>query len=131
MAQTDNSDFLLEQQRAVERMMEMHGRAAHSPNHQMPPTPSFVRMPSSQQNQSFQNQTNHHSEDALTDTLIPTPKPRVDEVGSSNEGLKPVFSFLERLRTEKDLPLILGLLLILWSEKADRYLMMALLYIMF
>ncbi len=37
----------------------------------------------------------------------------------------------ERLKREPDLALIAGLLLLLWSENADRKLLMALLYILF
>ncbi len=130
MAQTDNSEFLREQQRAVERMMEMHGRAAHSSNHQMPPAPSFVRMPSSVRGRDAHNPPNPQKEDAENDALIPKSNSHIDKE-KNKSGFKLDFSFLDRIRTEKDLPLILGLLLILWSEKADRYLMTALLYILF
>lgn len=138
MADENNSEFLRQQQRAVERMMEMHGRAnVEGSQHTMPPAPSFIRMPHNRSHQntpppitdeeivSVQNNENKEEINPFTQQ-----KKENNAKKGAEGGLKLDLSILERIRTEKDLPLILGLLLILWSENADRYLMTALLYIL-
>ncbi len=67
------------------------------------PTPPFVQFPNAEKPQS------------------PLPK--------RQNGL-PNFDLLDRLKSDPDMALIGGLLLLLWNEKADRRLMLALLYIL-
>ena len=126
MAEQTNTDFLREQQRAVARMIEMRDRAASGPsNHKMPPAPSFIRMPNQPRQIRTDNIEPPKEAERITEHIHNVPE--VQNTGKSTFGFDA--SILERLKTEKDLPLILGLLLILWSENADRYLMLALLYI--
>lgn len=88
------SDFLKQQQSAVERMREMKSRSAFaSPN----PKP---------QNPPPQKPKNNNSLNSLN---IP---------------------FLDKLSSDGDMALILGLLLILMSEKTDKTLLFALVYIL-
>jgi hypothetical protein len=54
----------------------------------------------------------------------PTQKPRNSLLGGFN------IPFLDSLKTDTDLTLILGILLLLLSEKADRRLLFALVYIL-
>ena len=67
------------------------------------PTPPFVRLPEEEK---------------------PAPPP------PKRRNNLPNFDLLDRLKSDPDMALIGGLLLLLWNEKADRRLMMALLYIL-
>lgn len=118
----ENNDFIKQQQRAVERMREMSAHAVPPINstHSMPPAPPFVRMPNS-------SPAGARTEHSHTDSGA-----EFKTAGNKEQGTPKSadFAILERLRTEPDLPLILGLLLLLWNEKADKRLMLALAYIM-
>lgn len=147
MAANDNSDFLRQQRNAVERMREMSARAtANAPAHTMPPAPSFVRTPhagapaganrTAENRPSAGNRPAEQSpEDANPGEHAPAHTSRSPAPSApSGLGIPALsgmdFSILDRIKTEPDLPLILGLLLILWSENADRKLMIALMYIL-
>ena len=83
----------------------------------MPPAPSFVKLP--QRN----DKTSGGSPMPQEHT---TPEPK--KFTTQTEGIS--LPFLSDLNLNRDTTLILGLLLILYSEKADRLLLMALLYIL-
>lgn len=116
MAESD--DFILQQQRAIERMREMSERSSISHTHKMPPAPPFVRT-------------------AVESTSeAPYPNKSAEREQSENIAIQAkekensLLSFLYGLKGDAELPLILGLILILWSEKADKKLLLALAYIM-
>lgn len=115
----ENEEFMRMQQQAVERMREMSSHAVPSPAHTMPPAPPFVRTAAGTGRRTAEQP--RHSEPPVA----PAPAKPLPPVQPDREP-----GFLERLKTEPDLPLILGLLLLLWSENADRKLMLALAYIM-
>lgn len=88
------SDFLKQQQSAVERMREMNSRSAFAPPNPKPQDP-------------------------------PPQKPK------NNNSLNSLnIPFLDKLSSDGDMALILGLLLILMSEKTDKTLLFALVYIL-
>ncbi len=104
---------MIKQQEAVKRMKETAKRANNSFGN-MPPTPSFVTV------QGEQNSENTENKDTYK--------------GKNNEYF-PNFDFsaipfLTSLKEDKDFSLILGLLLVLLSEKSDKLLLVALLYIL-
>lgn len=123
----ENNEFLQQQQRAVERMREMSAHAAPSAQnpHSMPPTPPFIRMP--RNSSAAPSSAASHTPNQNTDT--PPAKSEPSAPAPRSAGIAD-FAFLEKLRTEPDLPLILGLLLLLWNDNADKKLMLALAYIM-
>ena len=113
-----DNDFMRQQQAAVERMREMSRKAAETPEQPMPPVPPFVRLQNRQsgaQNQSSPVTEETHAED------FPFP---------ARKGGLSSLPFLDMLGNDSDLPLIIGLLLILFSEKADKKLLFALIYIL-
>ena len=119
MAQNDS--FAKRQEEAVKQMREMSYRASGT-FHNMPPAPPFVKLPDRPQNtatekqepkQSATNSPKTHQNDGITAFL---------------NGMN--LPFLNNLKNDQDITLVLGLLLILISEKSDRLLMLALLYIL-
>ena len=101
MPPDENFDFNLEKQRAAERMRELNARSKYPPN-----------FGAQQCDVKCQNK-------------------KVEEHHGHNEflpGLK--IPFLDDLTLDSDLALILGLVLILTTEKADKLLLLALLYIL-
>lgn len=122
----DNS-FLLEQQRAVERMREMNSKAKINGNTQykMPPVPSFVKVSG--------NNTANENKNTPEPILPERETPRaVNQNKSESQG---IFSdiklpFLNNLLKDGDSTLIIGLLLILMSENFDKRLLFALIYIL-
>ena len=121
------SEFLRQQQAAVERMREMNARS-QIPNknarHKMPPIPSFVSMP--------ENST----QKTRPDTAPPVFEKAIPQVNgiqpnqpfSKNTGLN--IPILDNIFKDGDSALILGLLLILISENTDKTLLFALVYIL-
>lgn len=119
MVQNDN--FTKRQEEAVNQMREMSRRATGG-FHNMPPAPPFVKLPDRPQNTA-------PVEEAPKQSASATPKSR------QNDGITAFLSgmnlpFLNNLKNDQDITLVLGLLLILISEKSDRLLMLALLYIL-
>ncbi len=113
MPQNDN--FTKRQKEAVEQMREMSRRATGNfPN--MPPAPPFVKIPNRTVEETIKSET--HS---------PT-TPKNDGINDFLSGMN--LPFLNKLKSDGDMGLVLGLLLILISEKSDRLLMLALLYIL-
>lgn len=111
---TENENFMLRQQQAVEKMMEMNRRSIEGNSYNMPPSPHFVKLPKKEAQNTQQN------------TKVPKDEKKTE--GSNMLGVS--LPFLEKFKTDRDATLIIGLLLILYSEKSDRFLLLALLYIL-
>lgn len=109
-------EFLFEQQAAIERMKQMNKKSMeHTKNesHKMPPVPSFVKMP----------ETENKEIPKTTNNIPKQPKPQ-----NSNSAFS--IPLLDSLFKDSDSALIIGLLLILFSEKSDKLLLFALIYIL-
>lgn len=104
-------DFMRQQQAAVERMREMNSRAAAG-GQSMPPVPPFVKLQGKPESR---------------------PEPKPEQHARPHPAPQPVPlipKFAEKLKTDGDLTLILGLLLLLLGEGADKKLLFALIYIL-
>lgn len=126
------NDFLRDSRAAVERMREMNSRSKFQDGgtRRMPPVPPFVKIPNSNPNESHSGRGNkENGQDRRTEPVQDTP-PKTD--GSHGSGGSPMLGlpFLNSLGKDSDATLILGLLLILFSEKADKLLLFALVYIL-
>ena len=119
----NEQDFFRQQEEAVEHMREMNARA----NPSMPPIPPFVRVP---RQHSAPNSPQELPERKPAISLPQSDHNPIDEKKQSSffEGLN--LPFFDHLSKEGDLALIAGLLLILISEKADKKLLFALIYIL-
>ena len=100
-----SNDFFLERQRAVERMRETANRSRYTPPQRSAPPPAT---------QKPQRES--------------PPQDKRDSLDNIITGLD--IPFLNRIKTDSDTALILGLVLLLTSEKADRLLLLALIYIL-
>lgn len=138
----NENDFLRQQQAAVERMKEMNSRSVYSGNtsHKMPPVPSFAGV--SQNNNPNRGRQQRTPQNTMPDNQRrsqekPTPEPEPPVKQSppkqNNNRLFPrgtSIPFLDNLMNDSDTALIIGLLLILMSENADKKLLFALVYIL-
>lgn len=143
----NENEFMRQQRAAVERMREMNQRAVPgNTNQPMPPVPPFVRVQNSglgrgnyqnsnnsKERQSGANQpqkygNEHISTPAQRDNANLNPPPNERNGGSLFSGLN--LPFLDMFSKDGDASLIIGLLLILMSEKADKKLLFALIYIL-
>ena len=95
-------EFIIEQQKAIERMKKLSQNSSSPKN--IPPVPHFVKT----ENRETQNESPSFPFD----------------LGSLN------IPFLDKLKTDKDMGLILGLILILLCENSDKLLLLALAYIL-
>lgn len=121
------SEFLRQQQAAVERMREMNARS-QIPNkntrHKMPPIPSFVSMP-----ENSTQKTRSDTAPPVFEKANPQEnKVQLNQPFAKNTGLN--IPFLDNILKDGDSTLILGLLLILMSENTDKTLLFALVYIL-
>lgn len=114
------------EQEAIRQMREMSRRSQASQiSGRIPPSPDFVRLRNDNnsndstglkiENQPPQENTNAESKGVSKNT-------------SSNNGIG--FSFLDSVFKDGDSTLIIGLLLLLMSEKSDKILLFALVYIL-
>jgi len=126
-------EFLQEQRRAIERMNEMYkGQQIKTGGFKMPPAPSFVKVNNDNSNNNSvmvsdkikQNEPQNNSNKNATSHSLNSSQKTTDFLG----GIK--LPFLKNGFLDKDISLILGLILILANEKADRRLLLALLYIL-
>ena len=122
MDNMSKEEFFRQSEAAVKRMREMNMRSSVSQDkHKMPPAPSFVRVNSS-------NNT------AKPKELIPDEKSENKE--NMMQGVKLQknsgfgIPFLDMLKKDTDMAVIIGLLLLLLSENGDKTLLLALLYIL-
>ena len=127
----EDSDFARQSKEAVEKMREMNSRArVNNGGQNMPPAPPFVRMQGNRQGTApqKQRQTNTQRQE--------NPVPKINEMKYNKSNKDSGFlsglniPFLDMLSRETDISLIIGLLLILMSEKADKKLLFALFYIL-
>ncbi len=143
----ENNDFLEEQRRAVERMNEMYRRQQiKSGSHPRPATPDFVTLNTERPHTDERAKTvnsNNNSNKSTEKNKNDMPSFNNDNSNNKNynkhnrqpnflEGVLGGFNlpFKNGGKLDGDITLILGLLLILASEKADRKLLLALLYIL-
>lgn len=116
-----------ERQAAVERMREMNSRAVpDNSDHPMPPFPSFVKLQNNGQNTN-QRPKENSAPRYNTQNEIPTP-PQPMKKSRPTGGFD--LPFLDFFTQDGDITLIVGLLLILMSEKSDKKLLFALIYIL-
>lgn len=123
-----DNDFMRRQQDAVERMREMSRQAVESSAQPMPPTPPFVRL-QNRENQA-QSQGSAASQQSVQTGSQASPASNENYLPHTRKGGLSSLPFLDMLNIDGDLPLIIGLLLILFSEKADKKLLFALIYIL-
>mgnify|MGYP000758871986 FL=1 len=123
-----DNDFMRRRQDAVERMREMSRKAAESSAQPMPPMPPFVRL-QNRENQP-QSQGSAASQQSVQTGPQASPASNEDSLPHTRKGGLSSMPFLDMLNIDGDLPLIIGLLLILFSEKADKKLLFALIYIL-
>jgi cobalamin biosynthesis Mg chelatase CobN len=126
---------------AIKRMQEMQAKSiynkAEKPKSKEQPqskaqSPKQSSQPSQQQSQrptskTQQQQSNQSDFKGLAHSQ-PQPQPQSKQQSNLLGGLN--LPFLENLKTDSDLTLILGILLLLLSEKADKRLLFALIYIL-
>ena len=123
-----DNDFMRRRQDAVERMREMSRKAAESSAQPMPPMPPFVRL-QNRENQA-QSQGSAASQQSVQTGSQASPASIENYLPHTRKGGLSSLPFLDMLNIDGDLPLIIGLLLILFSEKADKKLLFALIYIL-
>lgn len=123
-----DNDFMRRRQDAVERMREMSRKAAESSAQPMPPMPPFVRL-QNRENQ-VQSQGSAASQQSVQTGSQASPASNENYLPHTRKGGLSSLPFLDMLNIDGDLPLIIGLLLILFSEKADKKLLFALIYIL-
>ena len=110
MENMSKEEFFRQSEAAVRRMQEMSNRSNFSSDtHKMPPTPPFVK-----------------ANDGNRINMQNAKEPQNNQ--PSQQGI--ALPFLDILKKDSDMTVILGLLLLLFSEKSDKWLMMALLYIL-
>lgn len=132
----NENEFMRQQRAAVERMREMNQRAVPgNTNQPMPPVPPFVKLQNSGASRggNYQNNNNAPARQSganhlQRDNQIKNPPQSERKGGSLFEGLN--LPFLDMFSKDGDASLIIGLLLILMSEKADKKLLFALIYIL-
>lgn len=142
MDEHETREFLRRQAEAAQRMREMNARAAAN-THRMPPMPSFVSSPArNQTNARGQNsQATERSRQNAPEKTRDTRDGRSGQAGTSvsravkRAGTDGLFGginlpFSDILTSDSDISLIIGLLLLLYCENADRLLMCALIYIL-
>ncbi len=128
----NQNEFMREQQAAVERMREMNSRAqiTKDTTHKMPPVPSFVRINENVRNQNQPTPKSYNTPKADASPSKPTQnsQPPKQQNLSTFSGLN--IPFLDSILKDGDSTLIIGLLLLLMSEKSDKLLLFALVYIL-
>ena len=138
----DNNEFIRQSKEAVEKMREMNSRAVGNGRGQnMPPAPPFVRLQGNskggaagipqrqrQNTAAHQQQRRPPQEPAVTAEKKSEIKKDSNQSSGILNGLN--IPFLDMLAGDADVSLIIGLMLILMSEKADKKLLFALIYIL-
>ncbi len=129
----NQNDFMRQQQAAVERMREMNARAktGTDTNHKMPPVPPFVKVNDNSINRNQSNNNFLKNEDAPTKNTPPQTNNTSYQAPKNNflsGGLN--IPVLDSILRDGDSTLIIGLLLLLMSEKSDKLLLFALVYIL-
>ena len=128
----EDNEFARQSREAVEKMREMNSRArGNNQGKNMPPVPPFVRLQGNRQGTAPQRQRQSDTRPKEN------PAPKSNEPQATAKDNKDLGSlsglnipFLDMLSRDADVSLIIGLLLILMSEKADKKLLFALVYIL-
>ncbi len=142
----NENEFLRQQKAAVERMREMNSRSAYINQnpHKMPPVPNFVKVPEDKkqmgntESRGYMPHQNTPSGGTAPKTNTPllntnSVEPQNHVRKSSQKSIFPKglnIPFLDNIMSDADTALIIGLLLILMSENADKKLLFALVYIL-
>ena len=138
----ENNEFIRQSKEAVEKMREMNSRAVgNSRGQNMPPVPPFVRLQSNSQGGAAGNPQRQRQNTAARQQPCRPPqepavtaekKPEIKKDSNQSSGILSGLNipFLDMLAGDADVSLIIGLLLILMSEKADKKLLFALIYIL-
>ncbi|MGN0493946.1 MAG: hypothetical protein ACI4F7_09890 [Acutalibacteraceae bacterium] len=141
----NENEFMRRREEAVEQMREMNSRAAPAGAGQsMPPVPPFVKVQGNRQNrynnpqpsrqQAARQQNGGQPVQLPVGSAAPqiNPPQQAQLNETKNGGLLSGLNlpFLDMLTNDGDASLIIGLLLILMSEKADKKLLFALVYIL-
>ena len=143
----DQRDFLEQQRRAVERMNEMYRmQQMNSVSHKMPAAPDFVKVntehsnnrnnvANKKANNDFHNTNEKNAREQPKINVDNNPPKKQNKTNQNHGILGGILGginlpFKNGGKLDGDITLILGLLLILASEKADRKLLLALLYIL-
>lgn len=138
----DNNEFIRQSKEAVEKMREMNSRAVGNGRGQnMPPVPPFVRLQGNSQGGAAGNPQRQRQNTAARQQPRRPPqepavtaekKPEIKKDSNQGSGILSGLNipFLDMLAGDADVSLIIGLLLILMSEKADKKLLFALIYIL-
>lgn len=122
----EDNEFARQSREAVEKMREMNSRAVgNNAKQNMPPVPPFVRVQGNRQNTPPQKQRQNTAAPKINE-------PETNKNENKNSGILSGLNipFLDMLSGDADISLIIGLLLILMSEKADKKLLFALVYIL-
>ena len=130
-----DDEFLKQRQAAIERMNEMSALSKMPESaHIMPPTPSFVRVQNKQSKKHPlpEGEENQKESIPLKPQNTREQKKANKQNNNNNNGILGTLGLpFNLLKSDKDVTLILGLLLLLINEKADKKLLLALLYILF
>lgn len=131
MADMQQNDFMRDSREAVERMREMNARSKFqdSGSHRMPPVPPFVKIPNNRQAEQRPSAEDRAQKPRQNTVPPKNSAPKTSAPQSNGNSLLGI-PFLNSLGKDSDTTLILGLLLILFSEKADKLLLFALVYIL-
>ena len=113
-------------------MREMNARSQQNGGYKMPPVPNFVKLSGNgQQNVRGNIQGEVRTQNKVREEAV---KKQTDEIPKNGGALNFLdgldIPFLSRLKTDKDMSIVIGLALILFSEGADKTLLLALLYIL-
>ena len=121
-----NYEFLLRQQEALEKMRQMQKSAQRGRN-AVPPSPAFLKVGEG-------SLPNNAPKGSLSEEKNSENKKDIGAIGFAegilSGGGEFLNSFLGKIGADPDILLIIGLLLILQSEKSDKLLLLALLYIL-
>ena len=129
MPQPDK-DFLEQQRIAMERMREMQALSQiKAEPHTMPPVPPFVRVSGGKADSRPPKETPAR-ENPPEKKEFAAPKKNERQSRQINPFSSLGLTLGNNFKLDKDITLVLGLLLILANEKADRKLLLALLYIL-
>lgn len=131
MAEISNEEFLRETQKAVERMREMNSKSKFDRSvHKMPPAPPFVRL---NRTPAYQRPNEQRKPESMREGSRnkKTKQPDSGLIGSVLNSLGLNSGSVNILGSDPDLFLILGIIMLLSSEKGDKMLIAALLYILF
>lgn len=121
MSDFSREDFERMKQAAAEQVLEMH-----KSRHDMPPFPSFVRIPSKDKSSSG------NSSPPPSQVHSPKPQPQPSSSEPPKNRLSSLIQYinLPELMKNSDSLLLLGLIFLLSSESADEKLILALAYIL-